>query len=152
MATKDNRTSGTRFEQDFADILGKNGFWAHVMQQNKAGQPADIIAVKGKFHTLIDCKEISDISDGFPFTRCEENQRSAMKMFTKKCNELCYFALKLPVEEGNDPLSNIRIISMNRIETLENKAHKRLSPKMLETETWKLEDWLDSASVWGKDE
>ena len=62
----DNRSSGTRFEQDFANLLAEHGFWAHVMQQNKAGQPADIIAVKGKFHTLIDCKEISDTDKGFP--------------------------------------------------------------------------------------
>lgn len=147
-----NKVSGNRFENDFANILAKNGFWAHVMQQKKEGQPADIIAVKGKFHTLIDCKEISDLSDGFPFTRCEENQRLAMKMFTKRCNELCYFALKLPVDEGKDPLSDIRLISMSRIETLENRSHKRLTPKMIDTETWRLEDWLESATVWGKDE
>ena len=147
-----NKVSGNRFENDFADILAKHGFWAHVMQQKKEGQPADIIAVKGRFHTLIDCKEVSDIADGFPFSRVEENQRLAMKMFTKRCGELCYFALKLPVEEGEDPLSNIRIISMSRIETLEGRAHKRITPKMMETETWKLEDWLESASVWGKDE
>ena len=75
-----------------------------------------------------------------------------MKMFTRKCNELCYFALKLPVEEGEDPLSYIRLISMSRIETLENRSHKRLTPKMLDTETWRLKDWLESATVWGKDE
>ena len=82
MQKTDNRTNGGRFEQELAEILFKHGFWAHVMQQNKAGQPADLIAVRGKFHTLIDGKVISD-NNGFPFSRIEENQRSAMKMFQK---------------------------------------------------------------------
>lgn len=147
----DNRSSGTRFEQDFADILAKNGFWAHVMQQNKAGQPADIVAVKGNFHTLIDCKEISDLSKGFPFSRAEENQRLAMKMFTKRCGELCYFALKLPVPEGEDPLSNIRMVSMSRIETFENRGLSSITPKMMETETWDLQGWLESSKTWAEE-
>ena len=54
MPKNSNKTSGNKFEDDFSIILAKNGFWAHVMQQKKEGQPADIIAVKGKFHTLID--------------------------------------------------------------------------------------------------
>ena len=52
----DNRTTGNRFEQELSDILAEHGFWVHVMQQNKAGQPADIVAMRGRFHTLIDCK------------------------------------------------------------------------------------------------
>ena len=44
MPSNNNKTSGNRFEQDFANLLAEHGFWAHVMQQNKAGQPADIIA------------------------------------------------------------------------------------------------------------
>ena len=49
----DNRSRGGRFEQEMAEKLAENGFWCHVMQQNKAGQPADLIAVKGRYHTLI---------------------------------------------------------------------------------------------------
>ena len=146
-----NKTSGNRFEDDFAEILAKHGFWAHVMQQKKEGQPADIIAVRGSFHTLIDCKEISDLSKGFPFSRAEENQRLAMKLFTKRCGELCYFALKLPVPEGEDPLSNIRMVSMSRIETFENRGLSSITPKMMETETWDLQGWLESSKVWAEE-
>ena len=47
MLTKaDNRTTGGRFEQEFAELLARNGFWAHVMQQRKEGQPADIISLR----------------------------------------------------------------------------------------------------------
>ena len=142
MTKTDNRTAGGRFEQELSHILAEHGFWVHVLQQNKAGQPADIIAVKGKFHTLIDCK----VCDGnvFPFDRVEENQRMAMKMFCRKAGELCYFALKLP--DGQ-----IRIIPLARIETLENRGKKRLLPENLEKETWLLENWLESSDAWAED-
>lgn len=139
-----NRTNGSRFEQELAQILADNKFWVHVMQQNKAGQPADIIAIKRKFHTLIDCKVISD-DKGFPFERVEENQKLAMKSFTRKGGELCYFALKLPDGE-------IRMVSLSRIETLKNRGRKRISDKEIRTtETWALDKWLESSDYWGDD-
>lgn len=144
MTKTDNRTTGNRFEQELSHILAEHGYWVHVMQQNKSGQPADIIAVKGKFHTLIDCKVISD-DKGFPFDRIEENQRYAMRLFTKRGNELCYFALKLPDE-------TIRMVSLSRLETLKCRGKKRIADKELPTETWLLDDWLESADVWGADE
>ena len=143
MAVKtDNRTVGGRFEQELAEKLAGNGFWVHVMQQNKAGQPADIIAVKGKFHTLIDCKVCEN--DMLSFDRVEENQRIAMSMFTWKTRELCYFALKLSDE-------SIRMISLSRIETLKGRAKKRLSREDIRTETWNLDDWIESSKVWAED-
>ena len=146
MAKKDNRTTGNRFEQDFAKILAAHRFWAHVMQQNKAGQPADIIAVKGKFHTLIDCKVCEN--GVLPFKRVEENQRLAMKTFTRKAKELCYFALKVISEDGKE---QVRMISLGRIETLENKGYKQLTHRTMDTETWPLESWLESSNTWAED-
>ena len=153
MQKTDNRTNGGRFEQDLSHILSNDGFWVHVFQQNKSGQPADIIAVKGKFHTMIDCKVISNSRDGFKFDRIESNQRMAMRMFTRKCNELCYFALLLP-EDRNDPkpiTERIRMISLSRIETLEGRGNKSITPRMMNTETWALDSWLESSDVWGED-
>ena len=144
MPSNSNKTSGNKFENDFAKSLAEHGFWAHVMQQKKEGQPADIIAVRGAFHTLIDCKEISDEEKGFPFSRVEENQRLAMKLFTKRCGELCYFALKLP--DGS-----IRMVSLSRIETLEGRGHKSITTKMMINETWNIDDWFDSSRVWAED-
>ena len=138
----DNRSTGNRFEQELSHLLAEDGFWVHVFQQNKSGQPADIIAVKGKFHTLIDCK-ICD-SGYFSFERIEENQRLAMSSFTRKSNELCYFALKLPDE-------SIRMVSLSRLVTLMGRGRKRLAEKDMPTETWLLEDWLASSDVWGGD-
>ena len=143
MQKTDNRSNGGRFEQELSETLAKAGFWVHVFQQNKSGQPADIIAVKGKFHTLIDCKLCEN--NFFSFDRIEENQQSAMKMFTRKCNELCYFALKLPD-------NSIRMISLSRCETIKNRGRKRITNNDMSKETWLLQDWLDSAKVWGEDE
>ena len=144
MATKtDNRTVGGKFEQEFAEILFQNGFWAHVMQQNRSGQPSDIVAAKGKFHTLIDAKVISD-DDGFPFSRIEENQKLAMRMFQKRCGELCYFALKLT--DGS-----IWLVSLERLETLRNRGKKRLTDEEIRTQTWSLQTWLKATDDWGND-
>lgn len=143
MQKTDNRTSGGRFEQELAEILFKHGFWAHVMQQNKAGQPSDIIAVKGKYHTLIDGKVVSD-NEGFPFSRIEENQRSAMHMFTRRGGELCYFAIKLPDE-------TVWLVSLSRLETLESRGKKRLTDDEIRKQTWSLESWLKSSDDWSKD-
>ena len=144
MQATDNRTNGGRFEQELAEELGAHGFWVHVMQQNKAGQPADIIAVKGKFHTLIDCKVISGDNKSFPFERIEENQKYAMRMFQRRCSELCYFALKLPDGE-------VRIVSLERIETLRGRGKKRLTEHDIQEQTWSLESWLDSSDTWAED-
>lgn len=138
----DNRSTGGRFEQDLSHALAEAGFWVHVMQQNKAGQPADIIAVRGVFHTLIDCK----VCDGgfFSFDRVEDNQRSAMKQFFRKGGQLCYFALKLP--DGS-----VRMVSMSRIDTLIGRGKKRISEADMAKETWLLEDWLEASATWAED-
>lgn len=143
MTKTDNRSTGSRFEQELSHLLAEHGFWVHVMQQNKAGQPADLIAVKGKFHTLIDCKVISD-NNGFPFERVEENQKFAMRMFQRKCGELCYFAMKTPDNE-------IHLVSLERIETLKSRGRKRLTEKDIQDQTWSLEKWLDSSELWAED-
>lgn len=139
-----NRKLGDRFEQEFAELLGKNGFWAHIMKQSQAGQPSDIIAVKGKFHTLIDAKEISDEKKGFPFTRIEENQRFSMSMFWKRCGEMCYFALKLPSGQ-------IRMISYTRIKMLEGKGYKSITMRMMDEETMSIDKWLECCNAWAEE-
>ena len=113
------------------------------MQQNKAGQPADIVAVKQKFHTLIDCKVISD-DKGFPFERIEDNQRMAMKTFQRKCGELCYFALKLPD-------NTVWMVALERLETLRGRGKKRMTDEEIRNQTWSLEKWLESSDTWAED-
>lgn len=143
MQKTDNRSNGNRFEQELSHILAENGFWVHVFQQNKSGQPADIIAVKGKFHTLIDCKLVSD-DNGFPFDRVEDNQKLAMRLFHRKCCEACYFALKLKDD-------TIRMVSLDKLETMKNRGRKRLSNKDINNEAWPLDRWLEASNDWAED-
>lgn len=133
-----NKAIGNRFEREMSKALAENGFWCHVMQQNKAGQPADIIAVKGRYHVLIDCKEMSD--ERFEFYRAEENQRLAMNRFQKRCVQVCWFALKLPNNE-------IRMLSYSHLLRLEKKGKKSLGGEELMKNTVPLSAWLNYAKV-----
>ena len=142
MTKSDNRTTGGRFEQELSHILAEHGFWVYVMQQNKAGQPADIIAVKGVYHTLIDCK-VCD-KGFFSFDRIEENQKMAMRMFQRKCENLCYFALKMA--DGS-----MWMISLERIETLKGRGKKRLTMDDLNGgQAWRMDNWLNSSDGWSE--
>lgn len=87
-----NRTLGNHFEQELCELLAQNGFWAHNMAQNQAGQPADVIAVKNGLPVLIDCKVCS--GDRFLLSRIEENQETAMSLWGNRGNRWCYFAIK----------------------------------------------------------
>lgn len=143
--TTSNRSSGNRFEQEFAEFLDAHGFWAHVMQQNKSGQPADIIAVKGNYHCLIDCKVISDWREGFPLRRVEENQWYAMRRFERRCGEQGWFALKVP--DGK-----VWMLPMRAVETLEQMGASKIPtaegkcPRLCDD----LETWLAYADNGGR--
>ena len=128
----DNKRKGNRFEQELSHMLADNRFWVHVFQQNKSGQPADLIAVKGNYHTLIDCK-LKLSKGGFPLTRIEENQRYAMTRFSDRSGYTCWFAVKMP--EGD-----IRFANSSMIFYCINRGMKTLSLDILRNcmdyDTW----------------
>ena len=88
-----NRIIGNHFEDDFAETLFEKGFWVHKLQQNQAGQPADIVAVKYRKALLIDCKVCTN--DKFPLSRIEGNQHLAMDLWRESGNGEAWFALKI---------------------------------------------------------
>ena len=92
-----NKKLGNDFEQELCERLSEYGFWAHPLNANKAGQPADIIAVKNKTAFLIDAKVCS--SRGFALSRVEENQELAMELWKERGNGQGWFALKVPTGE-----------------------------------------------------
>ena len=92
-----NKTLGNDFEQELCEKLSEYGFWTHNLAMNKAGQPADIIAVKNKIAYLIDAKVCS--SRGFALSRVEENQELAMTLWNECGNGQGWFALKVPTGE-----------------------------------------------------
>ena len=143
MQKTDNRTTGGKFEQVMSSLLADHGFWSHVLQQNKSGQPADIIAVKGKYHTLIDCKVVSD-HDGFPFSRAEENQRLAMKRFLERGGESGWFAIRFSDE-------SVWMLNYLLLKKLESVGRKSLSEKEIREKLWSLDEWLKASEEWSKD-
>ena len=62
-----NKEIGNKFEQELCEKLSEYGFWTHNLAMNKAGQPADIIAVRNTRAYLIDAKVCS--SRGFALSR-----------------------------------------------------------------------------------
>lgn len=89
-----NKKLGNDFEQELCEKLSEYGFWTHNLAMNKAGQPADIIAVKDKKAFLIDAKVCS--SRGFALSRVEENQELSMELWKECGNGQGWFALKVP--------------------------------------------------------
>lgn len=89
-----NKKLGNDFEQELCERLSEYGFWTHNLAMNKAGQPADIIAVKNKTAFLIDAKVCS--SRGFALSRVEENQMLAMELWNECGNGQGWFAIKFP--------------------------------------------------------
>ena len=87
-----NKKLGNDFEQELCEILADAGYWVHLLNQNKNGQPADIIAVKNGMAYLIDAKVCT--YETFPFRRIEDNQQLAMDVWVECGNNTSYFALK----------------------------------------------------------
>lgn len=86
-----NKSIGTAFEREFAELLAEKGFWVHRLQDNQNGQPFDIIAVKNGRAYAFDCKDCAGHS--FPLSRIEENQRLAMERWGECGNGTGYFAV-----------------------------------------------------------
>lgn len=136
-----NIKTGSTFEREFAEQLHKHGFWAHLIARNAGGQqPADIIAAQGNYHCLIDCKVVS--AGRFPFSRVEDNQRSAMHEFQRKCDECGWFALKLADNQ-------VWMLSLVTIEKLEEQNQYSLSEEAIITSphTLSFNRWLTRARV-----
>ena len=131
-----NIKEGIAFEREFCELLGSRGFWVHRLSQNAAGQqPADVIAIKDGYHTLIDCK-LCSTKNGFRFSRAEDNQRNAMALFEKRGWHSCWFALKLP--DGQ-----IRMLKHSWIPVYEKLGWKGISPTDMESLTMTFEQWLE---------
>ena len=92
-----NKTLGNGFEAELGEKLSEYGFWVHLLNANRAGQPADILAVKNKVAYLIDAKVCS--RRGFALSRVEENQELAMSLWNERGNGQGWFALKVPTGE-----------------------------------------------------
>ena len=92
-----NKKLGNDFEKELSEILYDAGYWVHLLNQNKNGQPADIIAVKNRMAFLIDAKVCT--CDVFALSRIEFNQSASMELWQECGNTSPYFALKTSKNE-----------------------------------------------------
>lgn len=133
-----NKSEGTAFENELAEILADNGFWAHLLTQSREGQPADIIAIKNNRPYLIDCKDCK--RDRFVLSRIEYNQELAMTLYHRLGNSFALFALKL--SDGT-----VYIVPFADLITL--RQH-RASIGIAEMEKYgkRLDDWLQEGKYY----
>lgn len=127
-----NKKLGNKFEKELSEILYNAGYWVHLLNQNKNGQPADIIAVKNKKAYLIDAKVCS--FEKFSFKRVEENQHLSMQMFIDCGNTTPYFALKARNE--------IYMLSYKTIRDLISQGKKQLNFEEINKYSTRLSTWL----------
>ena len=127
-----NKQAGNKFEKELSEILYGAGYWVHLLNQNKNGQPADIIAVKNKKAYLIDAKVCS--LEKFAFKRVEENQHLSMQMFIECGNTTPYFALKARNE--------IYMLSYKTIRDLIKQGKKQLNFEEINKYGTRLSTWL----------
>ena len=127
-----NKKLGNDFEKELSEILYDAEYWVHLLNQNKNGQPADIIAVKDTTAYLIDAKVCS--YEVFPFRRIEDNQQLAMDMWIECGNIEPYFALKC----RND----IYMVSYVTIKDLIRKGKKQLNLEGMNKYGTRLATWL----------
>ena len=103
-----NKKLGSAFEQELAEKLYECGFWVHLLNANKAGQPADIVAVKNKVAHLIDAKVCTN--GVFQLSRVEENQDTAMTLWRECGNGEGWFAFKVADEVYMMPHYTIMVL------------------------------------------
>ncbi|WP_347136432.1 hypothetical protein [[Clostridium] symbiosum] len=128
-----NKAAGTKFEREFAGVLAKNWFWVHLFQDNKNGQPCDVIAAKNGRTYLIDCKNCE--TDHFIMGRIEENQMNAMILFSMTGNLVGMFAIRFP--DGA-----IYLMPYTKIQELQEAGFKRINGTVCRTQGIALENWL----------
>ena len=127
-----NKKLGNKFEKELSEILYDAGYWVHLLNQNKNGQPADIIAVQDGGAYLIDAKVCS--YEVFPFRRIEDNQHLAMDMWIECNNIEPYFALKCRNE--------IYMVGYRTIKDLMKKGKKQLNLEDMNKYGTRLATWL----------
>lgn len=86
-----NKKKGTGFENELANILAKNGFWARL--DKGYSQTCDIIAGKNGIIFLFECKTCK--KDYFNLDRIEENQKLSRERFKMCGNEEAWIVYKL---------------------------------------------------------
>lgn len=128
-----NKSTGTKFEKEFAETLAKHWFWVHIFQDNKNGQPCDVVAAKKGCTYLFDCKSCEE--NFFLLSRMEENQYNAMKLFDMTGNGKGMFAIRFPDNQ-------IYLVEYDKIKEMWDAGFKRINYTVLRTQGQSLAEWI----------
>ena len=131
---RNNKYLGNKFEKELSEILYDAGYWVHLLNQNKNGQPADIIAVKNGKAYLIDAKECT--REIFPLKRMEYNQELSMGLWIECGNTTPYFALKARNE--------VYMVDYTTVIDLIRKGKKQLNLEDMNKYGTRLATWLNA--------
>ena len=128
-----NKSNGTAFEWEFANMLYKHGFWVHRMQDNQNGQPFDIIAAKDMIAYGFDCKDCQ--RSIFRLSRIEENQMLAMRLWWQCGNGNAFFAIRMPT-------IGIRLISYITVMTLLDAGISSITESVMAMQSSSFDDFV----------
>ena len=129
-----NKKLGTNFENEFAEILNNEGFWAHlVVPSVKGSQPFDVIASKNNIAYAFDCKTTSN--HRFSYDRLEDNQRMAYKKWRSCGNKHFYIAIK------RTDTGTIQIFHIAELLHDESMGNKSVNIREWEDSAW--EEWRE---------
>ena len=92
-----NKSSGNAFERDLAQYMARKGYWAHIFQDNRNGQPFDIVLAKDGDVQVGDCKVCE--RDTFSLSRMEPNQISAMTYWMECGNKDPWYFILLEMSD-----------------------------------------------------
>lgn len=127
-----NKKAGNDFEDQFAELAGSKGFWAHRMTANVDGQPADVIICKNNIPVLVDCKDCKN--NIFKLSRIEENQELAMTKWIEQGNKYAFFALKVS--------SEVYMIPYEKLISLRESGTKQLNYSKITEYGNSFDEWV----------
>ena len=133
-----NKKTGNDFESWFARTLSKNGFWVHRFQDNKNGQPCDLIAAQDGEAYLFDCKSCG--KDFFRLDRVEENQKNAMELFYQTGNRRGMFAIRFPGDW-------VYLVDYQIMQEIRERGIKRIDQKGIALYGRSLKGWLSDFEI-----
>lgn len=133
-----NKSAGTKFEKEFAGILAEHWFWVHLFQDNKNGQPCDVIAARDRVTYLFDCKDCQ--GSFFSVSRVEENQYNAMHLFHLTGNSRGMFAIRFQDEP-------IYLVDYQVMKDLQDGGVKNLDRMSIGLYGRTLESWINELNV-----
>lgn len=124
---------GNDFENDFINLLGRHGFWAHRLAESRSGtQPFDVVATKKGLFFGFDCKTCS--TKFFSLERVELNQLLAFRKLRESTGSATGTGIGFFVFKRKD--SSIWITDSKYIDMLIETGAKTTDAGMIRLEEW----------------